>query len=129
MERILVAHFTAYASDAVRSGHVSVELNAVCVHTCLPVCSSDGLAHDFDRCLRTCRDRCVEERADDATHTHYPPVAASSTDDARNVLVLVVIAITIFSALYVVQTSRTSLRTMIRRTTNRVTGARHERFE
>lgn len=68
----LTSFFAAYDNPSVTAGSVSVELNAACVHQCLPVCTRSGMAHDLRQCLVTCRDRCITERQDEATHPQYP---------------------------------------------------------
>jgi len=146
----LNAFFAAFNNVKVDQDIVTVDSNAHCVHRCVPICTRNGLADDLRMCFVRCRDRCLEELADEVLHpkhTLFNPFISSQShtedhddhhyDDDRgyttlHIFVIFTIIITLLSAYYVidrrnVNTIRLWIRSLLALSKRRL--VKHERFE
>jgi len=131
----LNAFFAAFANEDVDQDRISIDSNAHCVHRCVPVCTRNGLADDLRGCFVRCRDRCLEELADEAMHPLGRPLVHQSslhatttvTDDGPSFLHLFAalsVVITLVAAFYIVER-----RNVINFRSWVMKRVKHERFE
>jgi len=121
VDATLTAFFAAFANDAIDQGRISVEVNAACVHSCVPACSRHGLAHNFHECLVRCRDRCLAERHDETLHaTSMLPTLSGDMAAA-----IAGVVVTVLVAAFVLNQSPVPWRVRLRRALNR----KNDRFD